>query len=501
MKKNIYKSSMLTALAASFLMACEPKIDPIGTTTNGNIDLSKYVAVGNSLTAGYADGGLYREGQLNSYPHFMAEQFKLVGGGEFAQPLFDEAQKNGSGYLAITGWSPTGTPLITNVTTELGISNISPLRYTRYEGPNNNLGIPVIRVVDIGVPAYAQLNPYFERLLPPLTAKSYIDFVGESNPTFFSCWLGNNDVLGYAANGGSSVGIDISAGFPINAAGQPNTITATPLFNANYDAIIEKLTEKGAKGVLATIPDVASIPFVTTVNGVVAQSAGGQFPRITFPLPNGVDANTANFLYTTDFDGPGPYVPCSNPGFTNGSNNFFVINVDNPATPNVIEVRQMNPATDFFLLSAQAALTNPTTGLAAGLGVLRPAGPGDPPAPALPNPIADNLVLDFQEINEIRASTNAFNAKIRAKALEKGLALVEADALFNEIIKTGRIDGVAVTTAFVSGGLFSLDGVHLTPKGYAIVANQFIKAINKQYNTQIPLIDINARNLRGVLFP
>ncbi|MDB4927331.1 MAG: family lipolytic protein, partial [Mucilaginibacter sp.] len=52
---------------------------------------------------------------------------------------------------------------------------------------------------------------------------------------------------------------------------------------------------------------------------------------------------------------------------------------------------------------------------------------------------------------------------------------------------------------YISGGIFSLDGVHLTPRGYSIVANQFITAINNQYNSTIPLANVSAYN--GVLFP
>ena len=51
------------------------------TPGKGSADFTKYVAVGNSLTAGFADGGLYRDGQLNSYPSILAGQFATVGGG------------------------------------------------------------------------------------------------------------------------------------------------------------------------------------------------------------------------------------------------------------------------------------------------------------------------------------------------------------------------------------------------------------------------------------
>ena len=40
------------------------------------IDLSRYVAIGDSITAGYADGALYFDGQKNAYPNILAAQFK-----------------------------------------------------------------------------------------------------------------------------------------------------------------------------------------------------------------------------------------------------------------------------------------------------------------------------------------------------------------------------------------------------------------------------------------
>jgi lysophospholipase L1-like esterase len=49
------------------------------------------------------------------------------------------------------------------------------------------------------------------------------------------------------------------------------------------------------------------------------------------------------------------------------------------------------------------------------------------------------------------------------------------------------------------GGTFSLDGVHLTGRGYAIIANEFIKAINKTYKSNLPEVNPNAYS--GVSFP
>ena len=51
--------------------------------------------------------------------------------------------------------------------------------------------------------------------------------------------------------------------------------------------------------------------------------------------------------------------------------------------------------------------------------------------------------------------------------------------------------GFAVNNSFVRGGLFSLDGTHLTDLGYVLFANEYIKAINAGYGTHIPLANVS----------
>ena len=53
----------------------------------GSIDVTNYVAIGSSMSAGYADNALYADGQMFSYPNMIAQQFRLVGGGNFKQPM------------------------------------------------------------------------------------------------------------------------------------------------------------------------------------------------------------------------------------------------------------------------------------------------------------------------------------------------------------------------------------------------------------------------------
>ena len=60
------------------------------TYTSGTADFSKFVSVGNSLTAGYSDGALFIDGQTNSFSNILAQQFALAGGGNFTQPLMND---------------------------------------------------------------------------------------------------------------------------------------------------------------------------------------------------------------------------------------------------------------------------------------------------------------------------------------------------------------------------------------------------------------------------
>ena len=77
----------------------------------------RLVSVGGALSAGFRDGGLYREGQLTAFPNLIAGQLKVP----FVQPLFSEAEGNGTGYKTVAA---TGGPLVkfNMVTNNLGVT-------------------------------------------------------------------------------------------------------------------------------------------------------------------------------------------------------------------------------------------------------------------------------------------------------------------------------------------------------------------------------------------
>ncbi|QNH62013.1 SGNH/GDSL hydrolase family protein [Hymenobacter sediminicola] len=427
------------ALALLALAGCQPELDAPGAD-KGSADFSRYISVGNSLTAGFSDGGLYLEGQQSSYPNLLAGQFKAVGGGDFAQPLFQAGQENGSGYLRLAGFTATGNPITANVTTNLAVRTTTPqVLYTRYDAAVNNLGVPGIRLSDIQTPGYgSQLgNPYFERITPaanPLQTYFLRVKAEAATATFFTCWLGNNDVLGYATAGGV-----------LNATSS-NAITRTDTFQLKANRIINVLTANGAKGVVATIPNVANVPFFTTVR-VAAIKA-------TFKA-----SNPALSLYIQTSTG----------------------------------VREATDA-DLLTLTSSAVIGTATPGNPF------PVGAGVGTATGQSNPLPSQFVLDAAEQTLVRDATTAYNTSLTAKANEKGLAIFDANAFFSQIAATGfTTDGVSNTAAFISGNLFSLDGVHPTPRGYAIVANEMIKAINAKYGSSVP--QVNPTDYRGVRFP
>ncbi|GAB3492952.1 SGNH/GDSL hydrolase family protein [Spirosoma knui] len=423
------------------LTACKDNdIDPFGgnggTPNQGSADFTKYVAVGNSLTAGYADGGLYRDGQLNSYPNILAGQFKLVGGGNFVQPLFTEAQANGSGYIRLRKLPASATSLPTFDTTKTqlavrGLSTSGGPQYTKFTEANQNLGVPGIRMSNILTVGYGSPgagNPYFERLLTDQAlATTYFQYASNNlaGATFFSCWLGNNDALGYAISGG------------IGAENSANGLTSADLFTTNYTAIMNKLTEGGRKGVVIGIPNIIQAPFFTTVTNQVAALLQSQ-------------------------------------GLTG-------LAIRSKSAPGGVRLSRTG---DYFLLSVAPLLNS---FIARGVGL------------SAANPIPDQYVLDADEVTALTSRINEFNGIMKAQADAKGAAYVDVNPIFQQLAQAGGYtqNGVTYSAAFIQGGVFSLDGIHLTPAGYALVANEIIKGINGKYGSTIP--QVNAANYRRVL--
>jgi hypothetical protein len=51
-------------------------------------------------------------------------------------------------------------------------------------------------------------------------------------------------------------------------------------------------------------------------------------------------------------------------------------------------------------------------------------------------------------------------------------------------------NGINFTAFFITGGLFSLDGVHPSSQGQGLLANEFLKVINSKFGANYPLINL-----------
>jgi hypothetical protein len=72
-------------------------------------------------------------------------------------------------------------------------------------------------------------------------------------------------------------------------------------------------------------------------------------------------------------------------------------------------------------------------------------------------------------------------------------------ALYKSWSRTSGYNGAAYSNAYITGGIFSSDGLHPTGRGYAIIANEFIRVINTVYKSNLPPCDVNS--YAGFQFP
>jgi hypothetical protein len=447
--KTIKLKALVAASFAIAFFSCKPEID-FTKPSQGSIDVSKYVAIGNSNTAGYADNALYHGAQLVTYSNLLAQQFKAINGSTFKQPLVSAASVGiGSLQNARYALSPS--------TDCAGSTSLAPVQVASNgdfsifttsvasEGPFNNMGVPGVKATTAIFPGYGNpangignYNPFFTRMTTNPASASILSEAAAQNPTFFTMSMGDDDALTYALAGGAADAITPSAGAPGFG------------FDASIDVIVNTLTANGSKGAIAGIPHITNMPYFVTIpyNGLL------------------LDAANAAALN-------GAYAPLGIT-FQAGYNGFIIEDMNAPGG-----LRQIVNGELILLSIPQDSIK------CGGWGSMK----------AIPN----QYVLTNNEIVKIEGAINAYNVKLKSVADAKGLAFVDVNA-FMSSLKTGIIyNGVSVAAQYVSGGAFSLDGVNLTPIGNALLANQFIKAINAKYGSSIQQID--ASKYKGIIFP
>lgn len=474
--KNYKK--ILYILPLAFAVGCAPEFEDEVKFEPGSANFQTYVAVGNSLTAGFQSSALKRDGQENSFPAILAAQFAEIGGGPFKQPLMAAGVGVGS-----SGNAELKLDYATNC---LGVSSLGPVPSAASgqvsalgdnlsaQGPFNNVGVPGAKSFHLGFPGYENLNPFYKRFA--VSNETVITAAVRANPTFFSLWIGANDVLSYALAGGSGVdqkGNINPATYGVNDITDPNAFAGT------YNQLVAALTANGAKGVVANIPNVTSLPYFSAVpgNGLTLTQAQADQLNAGYAAYN-AGVNSLVGTQITQAQANARQI-----SFKAGTNNFVIIDdclADlTGINPALVSMRQIK--SDEYLV-----LTTPGDSL-------RCAGWGSQ------KPIPEQYALAKCEIDNITAATASFNASIKAAADANGLAFVDANKLLSEMESGLTYNGVTYTTTFVTGGLFSLDGFHPNKRGYAVIANEFINAINAKYGAKIRKVDPNS--YEGIIFP
>ena len=495
--KNTIK--FMIGLLAIGLVSCEPEFENAVTDEGfydaGDADFSNYVSLGNSLTAGYADGALYRSGQEDSYPNIMAEQFGFVGGGDFTQPLTSD----NLGGLLLGGQQILGNRLVLSAD-ENGNPFPTPLDgtpttdvTTSAAGPFNNMGVPGAKSFHLVTPGYGSVagvangtaNPWFARFATSESTTVLAD-AASLNPTFFSLWIGNNDILGYATSGGS--GVDQAGNFDPSTYGG-NDITDPNVFAAAYSAQVDALVAGGAKGVLLNIPDVTSIPYFTTVptRSIPLDAATAGAVNAQFALYNGALGQlvAGGFISAEE-----AAIRAIN--FVEGVNYPIMTDVDLTDVTAILIGAGLDPQTAALLGQLRQVKSDDLVVLTAS-SVL-----GTTPDPSNPLgivgvslPLPNSLVLSSTEQARVATAGAAYNAIIEGLAAANELGYGDMKSALSEVAANGAFyNGGVLTSTYVTGGAFSLDGVHPTPRGYAFTANTIIDVINTTYNASIPKVDI-----------
>lgn len=486
MKK--FKYIFLVALATGF-SACDvnneleeipAEVVVFEDPTAGTADFSNFVSIGASFTAGFSDGSVFLAAQTQSFPAIMARQMTAMGGGDFTQPLVNDnigglllgGQQISNPRLFFNGAGPAVLP--ETPTTE--VSNI-------LTGPFNNLGVPGAKSFHMVAPGYGSVanvalglaNPYFARMASSPSATVLGDAASQGASFFTISEIGGNDVLGYATSGGTGT---VQTGNPDPTTYGPTDITDPALFAAVFTNIVQVMTANGAKGAVVTIPSIVNLPYFTTVphNAVPLDQATADLLNAGYAAYNGglqaaFAALTGTGLFTQE------ELDRRTINFSAGQNAVVIVDEDltdlgaiNPAFVGIPKYRQATA--DDFLVLTSSSFIGTTVG-------------GNPTQiNGLSVPLADNWVLTPEEQQNIETATNAYNAAIINIGTANNLAVIELNGLLNDAANGGtQFDEFTMTTNLVFGGFVSLDGVHLTTRGYALMAKKILEGIDATYGS------------------
>lgn len=426
---NLTRGAALVALAGA-LTACEPDVDIVGTEPpSGGAMFTNYVALGNSITAGYQSSGINDSTQRRSYANLFAQ----AAGTRFAYP-----------QLAAPGCPP---PIVSFPSGRGGpaqqpfTANTCALRSDAGATDRlNNVAVPGALVIDPTASTSTSSNLLTTLILG---GKSQVQRALDVDPTFASIWIGNNDVLGAAVRG---------ILVPNQAVNSPG-VTPVNDFTARYDAMLDELLADAPEleGALFGVVQVQNTPILFQVGVLLANAQA----KGAFDLATGWNPASPNPAVNT----PVTILPnCT-------------------AAPTTLVS---------FALAGQIAAYRQANG-ASGHPPIISCGV----TPAFPAPVGEAFILTTDEQTALTTTVNDYNAHIQARANELGWAYVDVNPRLAELRTQGAVPpfpNLASTTA-TFGPYFSLDGIHPSTAAHVLIANLMIQSVNAKYNLQIPPVN------------
>lgn len=437
--KNFAKIFFVTLLVF-FSYSCNPNLD-IPTPSSGSADFTTTVALGGGYLCGYQNGALSKSGQEKCIANLLAEQFKLLGGESFEQPYMPDDIGLG---LNSRPWESVyvSASYLGDKTDCEGVTSLSPLKKLMSASDAN----PYLQ-------AAAGTNKNYA---VPFVTTTDISNVAIQNVYYnrISKNLGVANLLIEANNTAHTFSIMWLGMEDIyeyaRFGGYNKTIPTTSTFATNIDNIVNTLTSTGkTKGVIASIPDIEYFPYYRYVDPHSVD--------LDQHLCDSLNQATGNIF-----------------NYKVGKNGFAI---EYPKQSGMY--RQMTTYECVLLNVPSDSLKCYKMGVFYGM--------------------PDRYVLDSMELQTIKTAIREYNVEIKKVAERYGIAFVDVSDFYQQLQSGILYNGVSFTNTFISGGFFSLDGFYPNQKGYSMLSNEFVKAINLKYGASVPTV--NCKDCDGIKFP
>ncbi len=360
---------------------------------------------------------------------------RTAGVADFQQPIVNDPGLGGC--MVLTSLAPSfGAEASTGTPANLALPR-----------PYNNLSIPGCAIHDM---VYATTGAETQSAG---ACRSFIDLVLRNSalhigspvaqavalsPTFVFLENVGNDYLGAVLSGTVIDGV---------------TVTPIAPFTADINTALTTLKNKQPKGIVFGVADVTSIPFATTLPPFL--TSGGKL--VLDPAGNPIP-----LLGPKNCAGGAPVCPI--------------------------------PANTIVTLNAAAYLPS-------GFGIpcaVAPLPNCNKPLPAAAiDATHPGALIYAADVAFLKARGAEYNTAIKAAATASGYKFYDVNDFLLRLKAGFDIGGATVNANFLTGGAFSYDGFHLTPIGYALLADDVIQFMNANFAAGLPRVNLSTYLFNG----